>query len=214
MGKLKANLAGRRFGRLVAIEDVGPARGGNRLWRCQCDCGGEHNTASGLLVGGHTTSCGCLVKSGDHKRQHGHAGVHAKSRVYIAWLNMRQRCNNQNKPQFKDWGGRGITYDPHWEVFENFLADMGEPPPGKSLDRRDNDGNYTKDNCHWASPRDQRLNSKRVSMIEWQGETLCVRDWERKLGLKRTQLTMRLRRGMPLERAMLPVRLHRYRPEG
>lgn len=126
---------------------------------------------------------------------------------------MRQRCNNKNLAQYKDWGGRGITYDPRWESFENFLADMGEPPPGLTLDRRDNDGNYTKENCRWATPGVQRRNSRRIRLVTWQGETHCVKDWAQKLGLGTSQLMLRLRSGMPLERAMFPGRLHRSRPD-
>lgn len=115
---------------------------------------------------------------------------------------MKARCDDENRPQFKDWGGRGITYDPRWAVFENFLADMGEPPPGKTLDRRDNDGNYNKDNCRWTTPREQRLNSKRVHMITWEGRVQCIADWEREYGFSRGTLLMRMRRRMPLEAMM------------
>lgn len=212
MGKPRRDLTEIRFGRLVAKVDVGPGIGGTRLWKCSCDCGGSVTARSGDLTVGNTKSCGCFVASGDHKRRHGHASATHKSRVYVVWLNMRQRCNNEDKPQFKDWGGRGITYDPRWEVFENFLADMGEPPAGMSLDRIDNDGNYTKENCRWASAREQRLNSKRVHMLTWNGKTLCVRDWERELGLKPTTLTMRLKRGLPMDQAMSPSRLPRSSP--
>lgn len=212
MGKARLSLAGKRFGRLVAIEDGGPHASKRRLWRCQCDCGGEALIPSSYLVSGNTKSCGCYAKSGDFKVTHGHTRGAKPSRAHLAWSNMKDRCTNQNRPQWKDWGGRGITYDSRWESFEAFLSDMGEPPLGMSLDRRDNNGNYCKENCRWATRVEQRLNSRQITMISSGAETLCVRDWERKLGLKRGILTMRLRRGMPVDRALSPKRLHRSRP--
>lgn len=73
---------------------------------------------------------------------------------------MIYRCTDLNNPRYKDWGGRGITIDPRWLEFDNFLADMGERPPGTSLNRIDNDGNYCKENCEWATPHEQQVNSR------------------------------------------------------
>lgn len=75
---------------------------------------------------------------------------------------MRQRCLNPNDQKYKDYGGRGIKICKRWlDSFEHFLADMGPKPKGKSIDRRDNDGDYTPKNCHWATPLEQRHNQRK-----------------------------------------------------
>lgn len=84
------------------------------------------------------------------------ARAHAKT--YRAWQGLRQRCDNPNEPKYPRYGGRGISYDPRWCSYENFLADMGKAPLGMTLERKNNDGNYNKDNCTWASPSVQAQN--------------------------------------------------------
>ena len=70
------------------------------------------------------------------------------------------RCTRENRPQYKDWGGRGITIDPRWLDFANFLADMGERPPGMTLERKNNSGPYAKWNCVWATQHQQMMNTR------------------------------------------------------
>lgn len=73
---------------------------------------------------------------------------------------MIRRCTKVDDPRYKDWGGRGITVDPVWLEFANFLADMGERPVGLTLDRKDNNGNYCRDNCVWVTPHQQQMNTR------------------------------------------------------
>ena len=72
---------------------------------------------------------------------------------------MIRRCTKASDPRYPEWGGRGITIDPRWMDFRNFLADMGERPEGMSLERKDNDGPYCHDNCVWVSPHEQQMNT-------------------------------------------------------
>lgn len=81
--------------------------------------------------------------------------------AYRVWANMKARCRNKNATGYSNYGKRGITYDPSWEKFEEFLADMGQPPSSKhQLDRKDNDGNYCKENCRWVTKPEQMLNRR------------------------------------------------------
>lgn len=94
------------------------------------------------------------------KITHGYTPKGVYNTTYWAWAAMKDRCKNKNHKSFKDYGERGITYDPAWEVFENFLKDMGDRPQGLTLDRIDNNGNYCEGNCRWATPTEQSLNKR------------------------------------------------------
>lgn len=115
--------------------------------------------------------------------KHGHGREGGKSQVYIAWINMRQRCYNKNKKDYSYYGGRGIRVEDSWHVFKNFLADMGEPLPGQTLDRIDPNGNYCADNCRWATRKEQTRNRRDTVRFEYKGENLPVSEWAEKLSL-------------------------------
>lgn len=115
---------------------------------------------------------------------------------------MKQRCLNPNNASFAHYGGRGITVCDQWrEDFTAFLADMGQPPPGMWLDRRDNHGPYSKENCRWATPREQNQNRRGNRFVEWRGERLCIHEWGRRTGLGQN-ISHRLRCGWSVERAL------------
>jgi hypothetical protein len=134
-------------------------------------------------------------------KTHGHRSERKRSRAYAAWVNMRSRCRNPNVKQFKDWGGRGISFDLRWESFEAFLADMGEPASGLSLDRLDNALGYSKSNCAWRTRAEQNLNKRNCVRYEFNGQTKTLAEWSRDLGIGRVTLLKRLQRGIPVERA-------------
>ena len=94
---------------------------------------------------------------------HGHNQRGKRSKTYNSWTALRARCENPNNARYKDYGGRGITVDPRWRSFAAFLADMGTRPKGTTLDRKDNNGPYCKDNCVWSTPKEQGNNKRQYS---------------------------------------------------
>jgi hypothetical protein len=148
------DLAGKRFGRLQVIARHPQRRRGCILWLCLCDCGAEHVVLGHDLRRGATRSCGCLRRA--LRRTHGLT----KSRAYWCYHNMLQRCFNPDNPNYPNYGGRNITVCHRWLEFEGFLADMGEPPHGMSIDRVNVDGDYSAWNCQWATARMQARNRR------------------------------------------------------
>lgn len=158
---LPQNFIGRSFGRLTVLADRGFVKG-RHFWLCECACGNTKSVSHGNLVDGNTRSCGCLFA--EHvkvvNRTHGHAPRKKKSPTYYSWKAMLIRCTSHSHKQWKDYGGRGIQVCVRWRKFSNFLADMGERPIGKSIDRMNNNGNYEPKNCRWAT-RSEQWHSRR-----------------------------------------------------
>lgn len=158
MGKL-VDLTGMKFGELTVLSKKEGFDPVGAKWNCLCDCG-NHTTVNSLkLRTGHTKSCGCLRTKTKSTLTH---GLSNKSRTYRSWKEMRQRCTNKNSGKWKWYGGRGITFCDRWNSYELFLADMGERPDGKTLDRIDSDGNYEPSNCRWASAKQQAESNRGV----------------------------------------------------
>jgi hypothetical protein len=131
--------------------------------------------------------------------------VHGMSRTptYASWFQMWQRCRNKNSKDYPRWGGRGITVCDRWQSFASFLADMGERPPGMTLDRYpDNGGNYEPGNCRWATASQQVQNSTSVTNLTYDGQTYCIAEWSRRIGIKEVTIGGRLKRGWSVERAL------------
>jgi hypothetical protein len=169
LGPRRAELAGRRFGKLVVEAFVGVNDHGHATWLCLCDCGNKTTVSTGILKRSWKRSCGCL-RRGDHwnrrgNLRHGHTtndhGSRRQSATYRTWGDMIQRCTNPKQPNYRYYGGRGITICERWLAFDNFLADMGERPDGLEIDRINNDGNYEPGNCRWATRSQQVRNRRR-----------------------------------------------------
>lgn len=126
----------------------------------------------------------------------------SKTVEFHIWGNIRYRCNNPRSKDYPDYGARGIVVDPRWDSFEQFLADMGPRPSGKhSIDRINNDGPYSKENCRWATQSQQRSNA-RGRQLTHNGKTQNTIDWAREMGLNYGTLLKRLKNGWSTERAL------------
>lgn len=203
------DLTNQIFGILTVLGYIGQTPNGSRdaMWLCQCSCGNQKVAITARLNNGMIQSCGCLLNEQLHKGlkfKHGYA----RTRVHSIWQDMIRRCQNPKNKAFKNYGGRGIKVCERWFEFENFLADMGEPPSKKhSIDRKDNNGNYEPSNCKWATPMEQQNNRRNNRLITYQGKTQSMSMWCRELHISTSAVYNRLARHWSIEKIFsTPVR--------
>jgi hypothetical protein len=149
------DMVGRRFGQLVVIELAGKTTNYQKKWLCHCDCGGSRIIRGDALRLGEARSCGCMMGV-----THGYTRTGQHHYLYETWHTMLRRCRDPNQQDYKNYGARGITVCERWNDFAVFLADMGERPPGHTLDRIDNDREYSPANCRWATLSEQSKNQR------------------------------------------------------
>lgn len=177
------DLTGRIYGRLFVVSLSGRSSGGGRLWLCKCSCEKMATVHASALVGGHTRSCGCLKHEGYNAR-HGMAREGNKHSVWLAWASMVQRCTDQHATNYKDYGGRGIRVCSRWRTFEKFRDDMLPTwGLGATLERKDNDSDYTPDNCRWATKKEQARNRRTTNWVEVFGERVSLAEAVEKYGV-------------------------------
>jgi len=190
-----------RFGKLLVMNRVENSKKGGAMWRCVCDCGNTTIVLTDNLKIGGTSSCGCNVKK--------HGLCHTKE--YTIWENIVQRCTNIKHPKYPSYGARGITVCDRWLDFKNFYEDMGaRPSDDYSLDRIDNNLGYSKDNCRWATRKEQQNNTRRNRYITYQGETKTIPQWAEIVGISIMTLRTRLfKLGWDTERALTtPIKVN------
>lgn len=214
------DLTGRIFGRWHVLKRVSNKRYGSTTrtaWLCQCECGTQREVLANALLREKSLSCGCYKEELSHvARTHGDARRSGRTPEFQAWTNMRSRCLNPNTPKWKNHGGRGITICPQWDSYEQFLTDMGRRPTVKhSLDRIDNDGPYSPENCRWATDAEQTQNMRKNRYITFQGRTQILALWAREYNIHPSAFHARFSLGWPMERIIsTPVRFRTVTKRG
>lgn len=187
------DLTGQVLTRLTVIRRSGTKRG-QAEWECACSCGATVFVTGNDLRTGNTQSCGCLktdVLRAIHTT-HGHSAPGRVTRTWNAWGSMIARCTNPKKEKYRIYGARGITVCERWRDFANFLADMGECPPGLTLERKDVNGNYEPGNCEWASLKTQGRNRRNNRVIELAGLTATMAEWADISGIGESTISARI----------------------
>lgn len=193
-GSRRIDLTGQQFGRLTVMRADGQTTKGEIRWACRCACGGTKTVRAGHLKRGIVASCGCYRKEWATARMSTHR--RSQTQVHRTWRNMRERCQNPRSKNYPSYGGRGITVCERWQAFENFYADMGDPPsPQHSIDRIDNDRGYEPGNCRWTTMDVQGKNRRRVIRIDFDGRCLTLKEWGVELGLSWVAIRERHRNG-------------------
>lgn len=190
------NITGKRFGRLTVVKFAGRDGECKAKWLCHCDCGNELVVDAWNLKSGHTKSCGCssAERIGNINKTHGLS----RERIYPVWKSMKARCNNPNSFAYKNYGERGISVCDEWnndfQAFYDWAIDNGYDP-SLSIDRINNDGDYSPDNCKWSTPFEQANNRRLCRFIEYNGETHNIAQWSRLFGIPYKALYERVNRG-------------------
>lgn len=162
----------------------------------RCWCGAQVERSKALLRRKPEAVCPTCAA---YAREEG-KGADGRSYTarYRAWRSMLDRCADKNN---RNYGGRGITVCERWHSFDNFYADMGERPPGHSIERRDNNAGYSPENCYWATPGEQGRNRRTNRLLTAVGETLPESVWCERVGVTRGQVAWRIERGWSVEQA-------------
>lgn len=201
------DLTGRTFGRWTVL-GFSKKEKGLYYWTARCTCGVVRDVLYHSLTGYKSQSCGCLgVENRNAKiTKHGHSIGGKRSPELRTYRNMLARCTNPNATEYFRYGAKGIKVCERWMTsFEAFLEDMGPKPSAKhSIDRIDSAGDYSKENCRWATIAEQTRNRASNVFITWNARTLCMSDWATELGITKATLHWRLN-NWGLERAMTTV---------
>lgn len=203
------DLTGKRFGRLEVIKQGEKTKAGNIRWICKCDCGNETAVLGENLRYGHTKSCGCLHSEVTTK----HGG--SDSRLYTIWSLMKRRCLTKTASDYARYGGRGITVCEEWindfSSFYDWAVNNGYKPH-LTLDRRNNNGSYSPENCHWATAKEQQNNTRFNHLLTYNGRTLTIAQWSEETEIPYATLLTRIKRGWSVERSLTePIKKKRVR---
>lgn len=218
------DLAGKRFGRLVAIRLSNRRSGRKTYWDCKCDCGNLKTVRTDILKNGTTLSCGCLKKeqdkinlpNGQGRVKHGFS----RTRIYNIWENMHSRCENPANTRYADYGGRGIKVCSQWKSVKNFIswAYFHGYQSNLTIDRVNVNGNYEPSNCRWVDLETQANNKRNNVFIEYKGKSQTIPQWAKELGIDQGLIRNRYRRGVQppkiFQKELVPANSHLITYEG
>lgn len=198
----KIELIGKRFGRLMVIDEYDRPYSGAYRYLCKCDCGNEVVVWGCSLRAGHSRSCGCykrdttIARNTKYKKE--------DKILYSTWKGMRQRCNDKNHIRYNRYGGRGIQVCNEWNDYMKFYYWSIENgyEKGKQLDRINNDADYTPNNCRWVTAFENNNNKNNVKRFEIEGVVHTLSEWCQIYNIKKSTVRARLRRGWDIEKAL------------
>ena len=199
---------GDKYGKLTITQFLPTVQLGITYVLCRCDCGASKRIRVASIRSGQTKSCGCYSREAHVTHRM------TSSAEYGVWTAMKTRCNNPKAKCYKNYGGRGIKICERWSSFENFLEDMGIRPSKKhTLDRIQNDGPYSPDNCRWATVKEQCRNKRSNRFLVVGGTRKTLIEWSEEVNIHPDLISRRLQNGWTDEAAVtIPVGLyHGYR---
>ena len=207
MSRKLNDLTNQRFNKLVVVERSCENGKTNRThWLCVCDCGETTTVRSSHLINGNTKSCGCHQRNAVSERSKTHGMTNSPE--YNSWRAMIKRCYDKNNVAYSRYGGSNITVCDEWkDNFETFYRDMGpRPSADHSIDRRENDKGYSKDNCRWSTPKEQANNRKNNFFFEHNKEIKTLPEWCFVLELNYHLVRRRIRDGWTFDEAIYPIK--------
>jgi hypothetical protein len=194
---VRLDITNRRFGRLVAVRHSTGVCKTKTYWLCKCDCGKERSIDTRSLISGKTTSCGCYML--ECRTKHG-LSAHP---LADTWYKIMDRCYNPNHDAYHNYGGRGIGVCARWHDMALFILDNeGKKSPGLTIDRIDNDRDYSPENCTWSTSTAQGRNRRANVFITFQGKTQCQKAWAQELGIPDYYVSKHLRAGETLDQVI------------
>lgn len=197
----KKDIVGLKFGTLIVLNELKDRnKHGHIMYKVKCECGKEKEVLGSSLRNGSSRSCNkCYTLTGTHGMW--------KSREFRIWTSMKSRCSNPNDPNFKNYGGRGISVCNEWiNDFKQFYLDMGNSN-GLSIDRINVNDIYTKDNCRWADMKTQSRNKRNNVSYKINGVKKCISEICEELNMATSTFHNRLIRGWNIDKIInTPVR--------
>lgn len=205
-------VAGMKYGRLTLIREASRSSSG-RMVVCRCECGAVGIFIFKSIRTGNTSSCGCLRREMVARKNFRHGSAPRRENgeripEYVIWKGMRQRCCIDNREHADRYALRGIFICERWNNFENFLKDMGRrPSDSHQIDRIDNDGPYSPENCRWVTPKEQQRNKRSNTVLVFNGTSATIAEWSEILEIPYSRIMSRIVRDKTIDEILYPGNL-------